>query len=309
MTAVKKIQPNANAVALEFLEAAATVILGKPRELKLMLTCILADGHLLIEDVPGVGKTTFVKTLQALTSLDFKRIQFTNDLLPSDIVGGQILNTNTNEFYFRKGPIFCELLLADEINRATPKTQSACLQAMEEGEVSIDGNTYPLPQTFFVIATQNPNSSIGTFPLPESQLDRFLMRLRIGFPSREAERELLKGVNRKDLLKKIEAVLPAERIRELQGMVQQVHTSDHIIDYVQDILAVSRIDGNGLSPRTALDLIAACKAYAFLGGQDFVKPQDVLDVAPSVINHRLNSHDELDGWKAADKLLARVRPK
>lgn len=309
LTAAEKISHSERSYVDQFLQTAEEIILGKSQELKLMLTCILANGHLLIEDVPGVGKTTFVKTLHALTGLNFNRIQFTNDLLPADILGGQILEPETGTFRFHQGPIFCELLLADEINRATPKTQSACLQAMEESEVSVDGTTHELPAPFFVVATQNPSSNIGTFPLPESQLDRFLMRIKIGFPSREAEKKLLTEESRSDLLKRVRPILPASEIKKLQGIVRKIHVSDAIVEYIQDIIELSRTTQSGLSPRTAIDLVQASKAYAFITGKDFVKPQDVLDVAISVINHRLHFSSGQDGWKAAENLISRVRPR
>lgn len=307
MALVKRISKSDNQIITDFLEHAESVILGKPEELKLMLTCLLAQGHLLIEDVPGVGKTTFVKTIQVLIGLDFNRIQFTNDMLPADIIGGSIFNQHSQEFEFKKGPIFCQMVMADEINRATPKTQSACLQAMEERQISIDSQTLPLPSPFVVVATQNPESNIGTFPLPESQLDRFMMRIRIGFPSREAEKRLLVEPDRKSILTEKEAIFSPQDLLKMQKSVKTVHISELIIEYIQDVLARSRAQGIGLSPRAALDLVASTKAYAFIDGRDFVKPQDVQDVAVAVINHRLNSNgSQSNGWDEAQSLIDMV---
>lgn len=270
------------------LDALDAVILGKPEQVRLALSCVLARGHLLVEDVPGVGKTTLVKSLAKVLGLETKRVQFTNDLLPSDILGTAIFDASNQTFQFHPGPVFTNALIADELNRGTPRTQSAFLQAMEERRVSLDGITRELPNPFFVVATQNPREQIGTFPLPESQLDRFLMRVQMGFPSPEFEIELLKG-NRK-----MEADIPVlsspAEIVKIQDQIEHVHCSDVVVAFVQRILAQSRslkADFSGLSPRSGLALLSAARAWAYLGGRDFVLPEDVQAVGPWVINHRM----------------------
>jgi MoxR-like ATPase len=266
------------------------VVLGKEPQVRLSLACLLARGHLLIEDLPGVGKTTLAHVLARALGLDFSRIQFTSDLLPADILGVSVYQTQTRDFNFHPGPIFAQLVLADEINRATPKTQSALLEAMEERQVTADGVTQKLPVPFFVIATQNPLHLIGTFPLPESQLDRFLMRIEMGYPDRQAERALLKGRDRRELLDDMAPVIDGDTLLTWQKHVRQVHCSDALLDYVQDVLEATRASTqftNGLSPRAGLALMHAAQAWAFVGGRDMVLPEDVQAVAPSVIAHRL----------------------
>jgi MoxR-like ATPase len=266
------------------------IVLGKESQVRLCLACLLARGHLLIEDVPGVGKTTLAHALARTLGLDFHRIQFTSDLLPADILGAAIYDRHSEKFSFHPGPIFAQIILADEINRASPKAQSALLEAMEEGQVSIEGETRPLPSPFFVIATQNPSDQIGAFPLPESQLDRFLLRIRLGFPERAAERALLRGEDRRDLLSSLPAAIAPDEFVEQQKRVQQVHVSDALLDYLQALIAASRQDARfiaGLSPRAGLGLMRAAQAWAYLAGRDFVQPEDVQAVLPSLTPHRL----------------------
>jgi MoxR-like ATPase len=266
------------------------IVLGKERQARLSLACLLARGHLLIEDLPGVGKTTLAHVLAKVLGLQFQRIQFTADLLPADILGVSIYQPDTKNFVFHPGPVFSQLVLADEINRATPKTQSALLEAMEERQVTADGVTHKLPQPFFVIATQNPHHLIGTFPLPESQLDRFLMRIEMGYPDRAAERALLKGRDRRELVESLQPVIGADKLAAMQQLAARVHVADPLLDYVQNLLDATRRAGEfaeGLSPRAGLSLVAAARAWALLSGRDMVLPEDVQAVAPSVIGHRL----------------------
>jgi len=270
------------------------LILGKERQVRLAFACLLARGHLLIEDLPGMGKTTLAHGLASALGLSFRRIQFTSDLLPADIVGVSIYQPETRDFRFHPGPVFTQLLLADELNRATPKTQGALLEAMEEHQVTCDGVTHALPDPYFVIATQNPRQQHGTYPLPESQLDRFLMRIDMGYPDRVAERELLKGRDRRDLLDTLKPVLDGARLAVLQGQVRAVRASDALLDYIQDLIAASRRSPHfvhGLSPRAGLALLAAARAWALLAGRDMVLPEDVQDVALSVMAHRLPPAD------------------
>lgn len=296
----------------EVLEAASEIILGKRQQVQLSVCALLADGHILVEDVPGVGKTTLVKFLVKAMGLQNSRIQFTNDLLPADIIGTSIYDTAKGKFHFHQGPLFSQVVVADELNRATPKTQSACLQAMEERSVSVDGVTYRLPQPFFLIATQNPREQAGTYDLPESQLDRFLMRLEMGYPDRESERALLKGQNRMVLLEELKPVVSVEEILQAQKQVTQIFVSDAVYDYVQDILDFSRsqsADHWGLSPRAGLALIRAAQAWAYLEGRDMVLPDDVQAVGVAVMGHRLNRADELDsqrGVRLAQDILNQV---
>ena len=268
------------------------VVLGKERQARQALACLLARGHLLIEDLPGVGKTTLAHVLARVLGLQFKRIQFTADLLPADILGVSIYQPETKNFVFHPGPLFAQLVLADEINRATPKTQSALLEAMEEHQVTADGVTHKLPDPFFVIATQNPHHLVGTFPLPESQLDRFLMRIEMGYPDREAERALLKGRDRREMLETLMPVITADKLASLQQLAARVHVADPLLDYVQNLLEATRRAGEfaeGLSPRAGLSLLAAARAWALLAGRDMVLPEDVQAVASAVIGHRLRS--------------------
>jgi MoxR-like ATPase len=272
------------------IEQIGSLILGKERQVRLAFACLLARGHLLIEDLPGLGKTTLAHGLAQTLGLSFRRIQFTSDLLPADILGVSIYQPDTRDFRFHAGPVFTQLLLADELNRATPKTQGALLEAMEERQITADGITHPLPDPFFVIATQNPRHQVGTYPLPESQLDRFLMRIDMGYPDRRAERELLKGRDRRELLAALTPVLDGARLAALQRRVTEVRTADALLDYVQDLITASRRSPrfvHGLSPRAGLALVAAARAWALLAGRDMVLPEDVQAVAPQVMAHRL----------------------
>jgi MoxR-like ATPase len=270
------------------LAAANEIVLGKERQMRLALACLLARGHLLIEDQPGVGKTTLALTLARLLGLDFQRIQFTSDMLPADILGVSVFDRESGEFVFHPGPIFAQLVLADEINRATPKAQSALLEAMEERQVTVEGATRPLPQPFFVIATQNPAHQIGTFPLPESQLDRFLMRISLGYPDRAAERALLEGRDRRALLSELTPLLTPQALLAEQQRAASVRVAPALLDYLQALIAHTRhAPGSGLSPRAALGLIAAARAWALLDGRDYALPEDVQAVLPAVVAHRL----------------------
>jgi MoxR-like ATPase len=269
-----------------------TILLGKNQAVRLAFCCLLARGHLLIEDIPGVGKTTLAHALAKVLGLDFRRVQFTSDLLPADVLGNSIFDTNSRQFVFHPGPIFAQMLLADEVNRATPKAQSALLEAMEEGQVTIDGQTHMLPVPFFVIATQNPQRQIGTYPLPESQLDRFLMRLQLGFPGRAAEKEMLSGQDRRDLIRELEPLVSLDQLLTWQEAVRALHVAGSVRDYILDLLEKSRhLEGvrSGLSPRAGLALQRCAQAWAFVAGRDMVVPEDVQAVAPSIIAHRLNA--------------------
>lgn len=274
----------------QVLVRANEIILGKEQQIRLAMTCILARGHLLIEDVPGVGKTTLSHVLASLLGLHYQRIQFTSDLLPADIVGVSIFDRESSTFRFHPGPVFSQVILADEINRASPKAQSALLEAMEEHQVTADGETMKLPEPFFVIATQNPSHQIGTFPLPESQLDRFLMRIKLGYPDRQAERALLKGEDRRDLIAKIQPAMKIEELIALQKEVTGVFVSDALIDYVQALITHTRDSAKyemGLSPRAGLALLRASQAWALMAGRKQVLPEDVQAIAPVVVGHRL----------------------
>jgi MoxR-like ATPase len=284
------------------------IILGKDDVIRLAVTTLIARGHLLFEDLPGVGKTTLAQALSRSLGLQFRRVQFTSDMLPADIIGASIFEKNTSSFVFKPGPLFTQVLLADEINRATPKTQSALLEAMEEGQVSADGESYALPSPFFVIATQNPISSSGTFHLPESQLDRFLMRLQLGKPSREAERSLLMGEDRRELLNNLTAALSPGELVSLQAQARAVHASPALLDYVQDLLSASRQHGHGLSPRAGLALLAAARAWALSEGRSMVLPEDVQATAPHVMSHRLDHCVEgVPGTELAKTILDTTR--
>ncbi len=274
------------------LDRAGQVILGKERTLRLALACLLARGHLLIEDLPGVGKTTLAHLLARLTGLQYQRIQFTSDLLPADIIGVAVYDRNRASFHFHPGPVFSQLVLADEINRATPKAQSALLEAMEERQVTAEGETRPLPEPFFVIATQNPAHQIGTFPLPESQLDRFLMRIRLGYPDPAAERRLLAGEERRGLIERLQPVITPEELLQWQARLEQVHLSEPVLDYCQALLAFSRDNPrfhHGLSPRAGLGLLRAARAWALLDDRYQLLPEDIQAVLPAVAGHRLHS--------------------
>ena len=275
------------------LAALDRIILGKPGAVRLALACLLARGHLLIEDVPGVGKTTLAHALAHVLGLAWQRVQFTSDLLPADIIGVSIFDATRGEFSVRKGPMFTQLLLADEVNRASPKTQSALLEAMEERQVSVDVTTYRLPDPFFVVATQNPFEQLGTFRLPESQLDRFLMRISLGYPDAAHERALLAEGDRRDLLAAgMPPALNPESVRELQAAVQRVHVSPALLEYVQALLASTRKRSDiqiGLSPRAGQGLVRAARAWALLAGRDLTLPEDIQAVFASVASHRLES--------------------
>lgn len=276
----------------QLLTAAENVILGKELEIRQAVSCLLAGGHLLIEDLPGMGKTTLAHALARLFGLEFSRVQFTSDLLPADITGVSIYERENSQFRFLAGPIFTQLLLADEINRATPKTQSALLEAMAEGQVTVEGVSRSLPEPFFVIATQNPAHQIGTFPLPESQLDRFLMRIELGYPDRNAERALLTAGGQRDIANQLSPLIHPEELRGLQKKAAQTHTSPALIDYVQALLEASRSNPtfqHGLSPRAGLALLAAARAWAWLAGREMVLPDDIQAVLPAVARHRLRS--------------------
>ena len=272
------------------------VIVGKTPSVKLAVACLLARGHLLIEDIPGVGKTTLSQALARSLGLRFQRIQFTSDLLPADILGNSIFDRDEQRFVFHQGPLFSQVVLIDEVNRATAKTQSALLEAMEEHHVSADGTTYALPQPFFVIATQNPQYQVGTFPLPESQLDRFLMRIELGVPDRASERAMLLGMDRRDMLKELKPVFAPERLLEIQHNVRNVHASAALLDYLQDLLDASRQrHSTGLSPRAGLALLHASQGWAFMNGRDMVLPEDIQAVGIAVMGHRLGHDIEQPG--------------
>jgi MoxR-like ATPase len=266
------------------------IVVGKQPQIRLALACLLARGHLLIEDLPGVGKTTLAQALSISLGLHFKRVQFTNDLLPADIVGVQVFDRERNNFRFMQGPVFSQVLLADEINRASPKTQSALLEAMEERQVSIDGHAQKLPDPFFVIATQNPQDQVGTFALPESQLDRFLMCIELGYPDPKSERALLEGQDRRPMLAALTPKMTASELLEAQGMVKQIRCAPALLDYVQNLLTQSRRSASlseGLSPRAGLALLQAARAWAMLDGRNHVLPDDVQAVLTAVGGHRL----------------------
>ncbi len=288
--------------------AANQIILGKEAQIRLALCCLLSKGHLLIEDIPGVGKTTLSHTLAKLLGLNYQRIQFTSDILPADIIGCSIFNTEKHEFSFHKGPIFNQMILADEINRSTPKAQSALLEAMEEQQVTVEGKTYQLSTPFFVIATQNPNHQIGTFPLPESQLDRFLMRIELGYPDYKAERSLLMGENRQQLISCLKPQITAEKLALIQKNCAKIHASSPLLDYIQAIINYSRESADyneGLSPRAGLGLLTAAKTWAFMENRDAVLPEDVQVVLPAVAAHRLK-HGSTNAEEIVAPLINKV---
>jgi len=285
------------------------IILGKEQQLKLAFTCLIAKGHLLIEDLPGMGKTTLSHALANVLGLSYNRVQFTSDLLPSDVLGVTIFNRDENNFEFHKGPIFSQVVLADEINRASPKTQSALLEAMEEYQVTIEGTSHSLPSPFFVIATQNPMSQAGTYPLPESQLDRFLMRLTLGYPPAEAERELLKGNNRRSMATQLNAVLSPKELLALQSLVSKVTVSDALLDYVQRLVAFSRESNDiavGLSPRGSLSLLRSAQAWALIEGRSYVTPDDIQAVLAAVVDHRVVASGAVSQYTTSALMLDQV---
>lgn len=284
------------------------VVLGKPQALKLAVACLLARGHLLIEDLPGMGKTTLAHALAKVFGLDWQRVQFTSDMLPADILGVSVFNSQDQRFHFQPGPVFTQLLLADEINRATPKTQSALLEAMEERQVTLEGKSRPLPSPFFVVATQNPVTQTGTFPLPESQLDRFLMRISLGYPDAATERALLARGDSRPLLDGLTAAMTPAQLQALMQQLANIHLSADLLDYVQRLLASSRdMDAfvSGLSPRAGLGLLQVARAWALLAGRDYVTPDDVQTVLPSVCDHRLQQR-QVGTASAARLLLEKV---
>jgi len=307
LSAVKTIDKIEDVVA-----EANSIILGKENVIRLALACMIARGHLLIEDIPGVGKTTLAHVLANTLGLSFQRIQFTSDLLPADILGVSVYHRESGTFNFHSGPIFTQLILADEINRATPRTQSALLEAMEENQVTIEAETRVLPKPFFVIATQNPSHQIGTFPLPESQLDRFMMRLQLGYPDNLAERELLKGRNRRELLTETKAVLNPEQLQQFQKQAETIHVADALLDYLQALLEFSRISSDfnaGLSPRAGLAILHCSQAWAMMNGHSQVLPEDIQAVLPSVIEHRLftvQDNPDNTSISAAESLIKQV---
>ncbi len=288
------------------------MLLGKEEQVKVALACLFARGHLLIEDLPGMGKTLLSHALAKVLGLSYNRIQFTSDLLPADVIGTSIFDKNTGEFRFIEGPLFAQVVLADEINRATPKSQSALLEAMEERQVTVEGVTRPLPEPFFVIATQNPTTQTGTFPLPESQLDRFLMRIELGYPNPDAERELLRGGDRRKTLGLLDAITDLETLAALQLAVDEVRVSDPLLEYVQRIVGYSRRGKEfafGLSPRGALALLHSARAWALIHDRSHVVPEDVQAVLPSVVEHRVRAAADYaghGGGALAQKLLSSV---
>jgi MoxR-like ATPase len=290
----------------KIVEQISSVILGKEEQIRLSLTCLFARGHLLIEDLPGIGKTTLAKVLSKCLGLNFRRIQCTSDMLPGDILGVSVFERKSSSFVFHPGPIFTQVLLADEINRATPKTQSALLEAMEERQVTVEGKTRPLDNPFFVIATQNPIEQSGTFTLPESQLDRFLMRIDLGYPDRRAEKLLLKQGETRSVLATMQPTLTRKDVLRMQAQAAAVHVSDALLEYVQDILDFTRSASYfnvGLSPRAGLNLLSAAKARAFLQARDYALPEDLQHVMPWVVRHRLRSKDESREYPM-DKLIS-----
>ncbi len=280
----------------QMVDQVSRVILGKRNEIRLALACFFARGHLLIEDFPGIGKTTLAKTLARCMGLDFQRMQFTSDLLPGDILGMSVFDQNTASFNFHPGPIFTQVFLVDEINRSTPKSQSALLEAMEEGQVTIEGETRPLDSPFFVIATQNPLEQAGTFPLPESQMDRFLMRISLGYPDRKAEHRILTGEGSDRVMTELACCMERSDVKRIQDEVAQVHASEHFLTYLQDILEFTRNSPEfqiGLSPRAGLALLSASRAWAYIRGRDYVIPEDLQEILPWTAGHRLRFNRDL----------------
>jgi len=289
-----------NETTQRILAAANQIILGKDHQIRLALACILARGHLLIEDLPGMGKTTLSHVMAQVLGLEFRRVQFTSDLLPADILGVSVYDRNEAAFKFHPGPVFTNVLLADEVNRATPKTQSALLEVMEERQVTIEGETRALPEPFFVIATQNPMNHIGTFPLPESQLDRFLMRIELGYPDMRSERNLLMSRGGREHFGELQPAINAAALLQLQDAVHAIHVSEPLLDYLQALLDYTRKSPryiNGLSPRAGLALKQCAQAWALMEGRDYAMPEDVQAVLPGVAGHRLHSTSSGDSTK------------
>ncbi len=293
-----------------------TIILGKPDQIRLCLACLLARGHLLIEDVPGVGKTTLAHALAHVLGLAWQRVQFTSDLLPADIIGVSVFDRASQQFHFRQGPVFTQLLLADEVNRASPRTQSALLEAMEERQISADVTTYRLPEPFFVVATQNPHEQLGTYALPESQLDRFLMRVTLGYPDSAHERELLRNGERREMLPQVPIALTPEAVIRIQTHVRTIHVSEAVLDYAQALIAKTRDRTDlklGLSPRAGQGLIRSAQAWTYLSNRGAVLPEDIQSVFPAVVSHRLEYRAEAtrhadgsDGRTIANELIRAV---
>lgn len=281
------------------------VLMGKQQQTTLALACLLARGHLLIEDVPGVGKTTLAHALGATLGLEWKRVQFTSDLLPADVVGVSIFNSDTQQFDFKPGPVFTSILLTDEINRAPPKAQSALLEAMEERQVSVDGVTHPLSEDFFVIATQNPADQLGTFPLPESQLDRFLVGIEIGYPDAATERKLLEQGDLRAAATALSSLVNSQTLKRWSEQSQQLHIAGPVFDYIQALVLATRNAGCGLSPRAGLSLVSLCRSYAFIKGRDHVLPDDVRDVFPALAGHRMTGRVS-SGKRRALEILSQV---
>ncbi|MEO8307451.1 MAG: MoxR family ATPase [Pseudomonadota bacterium] len=293
---------------LAAIRALDSIVLGKGEAIRLSLACLLARGHLLIEDVPGVGKTTLAHALAQVLGLSWQRVQFTSDLLPADIIGVSIFDRTTQKFEFRNGPVFTQLLLADEVNRASPRTQSALLEAMEERQVSVDGQAHALPEPFFVVATQNPHEQLGTYALPESQLDRFLMRIELGYPDAAHERTLLIGEDRRELLLQTKPVMNGGTLLELQRSLHSIHVAPTLLDYVQELVRCTRERKDvqlGLSPRAAQNLVRAARAWARLDGRGSVIPDDVQAIWPAVALHRIEPRDAVHSDAAARRRLLR----
>ena len=291
------------------IDEVSKVVRGKEEALIKALSCLLAGGHLLVEDIPGVGKTTLALALARAMDLSFSRIQFTSDLLPSDITGTSVFDQARKEFVFKEGPIFHNVVLADEINRATPKTQSALLEAMAERQVTVDGKTYRLPEPFFVIATQNPVEHYGTYPLPESQMDRFMMRITLGYPDRETEREIVMGTNPLEKVSTIRKVTSKEEILESVSKVKEVYLSPELADFIVSLVWATREDPQiilGVSPRGAIHLAQCSRALAFIRGRDFVVPEDVIDTAPHVLAHRIIVREGTDREGVIKEILQKV---
>jgi MoxR-like ATPase len=305
----KDLDPGLAPLLSRLADQISTVIVGKRQRIEDCIACLLAGGHLLIEDVPGVGKTTLAHTLAVSLGLAFRRVQFTADMMPSDLVGVSVFERRTEQFVFHPGPVFAQVLLADEINRAGPKTQSALLEAMEEHQVTVENQTRPLPSPFFVIATQNPTDQVGTYPLPESQLDRFLMRITLGYPDRASERALLAGADRRSVVERLQPVMTPAQLQSAQQAVLAVHAGEPLLDYVQALIAATRSGqwfSEGLSPRAGIALLRAAKAHALMDRRDYVAPDDVQAVLAQTIAHRLSPVPGA-GRGAAEQVMAMVK--